>query len=148
VSCAFAASIAHALWTKHDATAISEIFTEDIVFEDVPFGMTFHGYDGVTRWLERVLAGIPDFAEEITDVLDGCPDVIVKHCTFSATFRDYKTFPDRNVEKAFSLPGLSVITMRVIVARWIFDRMKVRSMATLTVLGGVRRGRCRRRGAG
>jgi crotonobetainyl-CoA:carnitine CoA-transferase CaiB-like acyl-CoA transferase len=39
-------------------------------------------------------------------------------------------------------------SLPVTVARWIFDRMKVRSMAALTVLGGVRRSRCKRRGAG
>ena len=107
-----AASIAHTLWTEHDATAIAKIFTDDVVYQDVAFDMTFHGHDGVAQYLERILAGIPDFTEEITDVLDVCPGVIVARWTYSGTFRDDRTFPGKKIEKAFALPGTSVITMR------------------------------------
>jgi hypothetical protein len=107
-----ATSIAHTLWTEHDASAISKIFTDDVVYHDVAFDLTFHGHDGVAQYLQRILASMPDFVLELTGVIDVCPGVIVTHWINSGTFRDDKTFADRKLEKAFSLPGTSVITMR------------------------------------
>jgi hypothetical protein len=107
-----AASIAHTLWTEHDASAVSRIFTDDVVYHDAAFDMTFHGHAGVAQYLQRILASMPDFTVELTGVIDVCPGVIVAHWINSGTFRDYKTFADRKLEKAFSLPGTSVITMR------------------------------------
>jgi hypothetical protein len=68
-----AQSIAGRIWTQHDPTAIREIFTSDVVYADVPWDYTFNGHQAVLDYFNRVLLGIPDFVEEISEVIDVRP---------------------------------------------------------------------------
>jgi hypothetical protein len=98
-------SIAVRLWSKHDASSIPEIFTRDATYEDVAWGYTLQGHDGILEYFSKVTAGIPDFVEEIDEVIDVSDGVIVSRWHYSGTF----TSPQ--ITKAFRLPGFSVITM-------------------------------------
>lgn len=105
-----AASVGHAIadriWTQHDASAIEQIFTDDVVYADVAWGYEMHGHDGVRTYLTKVLEGIPDFGEEVLDVLDVRPGVVVTRWHY------FGTFSSPLITKRFDLPGTSVITLR------------------------------------
>jgi SnoaL-like domain len=62
--------------------ALPQIFTDDVLYQEVGFEMTFHGHEGVRQYFRRVLLGIPDFTEELTKVIDVRPAVIVAQWTY------------------------------------------------------------------
>lgn len=100
-----AESIAVRLWTKHDASSIPEIFTEDAIYRDVAWDYTLQGHDEILDYFSKVTAGIPDFVEEIDEVIDVRAGVIISRWHYAGTF----TSPQ--ITKSFRLPGVSVITM-------------------------------------
>jgi hypothetical protein len=105
VAAEVAQAIAGRLWTQHDSSVIPDLFTEDASYRDVAWDYTLHGHDEIRGYFTKVTAGIPDFVEELDEVLDIRPGVIVSRWHYSGTF----TSPD--ITKAFRLPGMSVITL-------------------------------------
>jgi steroid delta-isomerase-like uncharacterized protein len=53
-------------WSSHDLDRLLPLFTDDVVFEDVAQGAVHRGKDGLRAFAERVFAGFPDVALELT----------------------------------------------------------------------------------
>lgn len=54
-----------AAWTAHDAEALAALFTADGLYEDLAFGASYQGPDGVAEWMMRTLAFLPDASIEL-----------------------------------------------------------------------------------
>jgi steroid delta-isomerase-like uncharacterized protein len=49
---------------SHDIEKVPALLTDDVVIEDVPFGMVMKGKDGVKQAYTNFIAAIPDFKKE------------------------------------------------------------------------------------
>ncbi|MGW4339799.1 nuclear transport factor 2 family protein [Rhodococcus koreensis] len=103
---AVAHSIASRLWTEHSLDAIDDIFTDDVEYRDIAFKMSFNGKSEVQTYLDSVIGSMPDFKEEIDEVLDIGPGIIVTKWHYGGTY-----VADAERHNVW-LPGVSVIHMR------------------------------------
>jgi steroid delta-isomerase-like uncharacterized protein len=58
-----AASIAQAwtdAWNSHDSAQVASLFTPDGMYEDLAFGLTAHGADGITKFADGFFKAAPD----------------------------------------------------------------------------------------
>jgi steroid delta-isomerase-like uncharacterized protein/uncharacterized protein (TIGR02118 family) len=53
-------------WSSHDMDRLLDLFTEDVVYEDVTMGAVNHGKDQLRRFGEGIFAGLPDVTFEVT----------------------------------------------------------------------------------
>jgi steroid delta-isomerase-like uncharacterized protein len=61
-----------AAWSAHDVDRLLRLFTDDIVYEDVPMGVTRRGTRDVRAFVEEVLSRFPDIQFELrSSVSDG-----------------------------------------------------------------------------
>jgi steroid delta-isomerase-like uncharacterized protein len=49
-----------AAWNAHDPAAMAVLFTDDGLYEDLAFGASFTGKDGVAEWVTTTTSFIPD----------------------------------------------------------------------------------------
>jgi steroid delta-isomerase-like uncharacterized protein len=54
-----------AAWNAHDPEKLATYFTDDVVYEDVAFGMTAHGHEELRKMAAGFFAGVPDFKLEV-----------------------------------------------------------------------------------
>ena len=55
-----------AAWSSHDIERVLALFTDDGVYEDVPFGVAVQGRDQRRALANLAFTGIPDFEVEVT----------------------------------------------------------------------------------
>jgi steroid delta-isomerase-like uncharacterized protein len=95
-----------AAWNSHDVERIVPIFTEDVLYEDVPFGAVNHGSAELRKFAAFFIGAVPDLRLELVS-----SSVDQRHGTIewrlSGTDKGvYKT------GKQFSVLGVSVIDVR------------------------------------
>ena len=49
-----------------DVEAVLAVFDDDIVYEDVPFGVSVSGKQNVAGFCGQFMAGVPDFRQDLT----------------------------------------------------------------------------------
>ena len=54
-----------AAWNAHDPAAMTALFTDDGLYEDLAFGASFQGKDGVAEWVTITTSVIPDAAVDL-----------------------------------------------------------------------------------
>jgi steroid delta-isomerase-like uncharacterized protein len=55
-----------AAWSSHDPGNVLALFTDDCVYEDVPFGLVLRGKDALRAFAIGAFAAVPDFTFELT----------------------------------------------------------------------------------
>jgi steroid delta-isomerase-like uncharacterized protein len=55
-----------AAWSSHDPERVLALFTNDCVFEDVPFGVVTRGKEELRSFANGAFAAVPDFKFELT----------------------------------------------------------------------------------
>jgi steroid delta-isomerase-like uncharacterized protein len=93
-------------WNAHDADSVASFYTDDVVYEDVTYGMVAHGHAEMRKLAANFFATVPDLKLEVVhSSLEngrGCVEWV-----FSGTdVGIYKT------GKKFSVRGASVFEMR------------------------------------
>jgi len=54
-----------AAWNTHDADKVASLYTDDVVYEDVPFGLIAHGHSEMRKLAADFFAGVPDLKLEV-----------------------------------------------------------------------------------
>jgi len=93
-------------WNAHDPDAVASFYTDDVVYEDVAFGMVAHGHAEMRKLAADFFAAVPDMKLELVstnvDKNHGATEWV-----FSGTDAGlYKT------GKKFSVRGASLFEMR------------------------------------
>ena len=53
-------------WSSHDPERVLALFTDDCVYEDVPFGVVTRGKEELRSFANGAFAAVPDFKVELT----------------------------------------------------------------------------------
>jgi len=95
-----------AAWNSHDPDKMLQLFTDDVFYEDVPFGEVSHGSAELRKFFLSEIEGIPDLELKLSRAsIHGGHGTI--EWMFSGTDKGvFKT------GKKFSVRGVSVIDMR------------------------------------
>jgi steroid delta-isomerase-like uncharacterized protein len=93
-------------WNSHNPDAVVAVFTEDALYEDVPFGLVNRGVDQIRAFAEFFFTVVPDLQIELVNSsLKGGHGTI--EWVFSGTDQGiYKT------GKKFAVRGVTVIEVR------------------------------------
>ena len=54
-----------AAWNAHDADQVASFYTDDVVYEDVAFGLKAHGHSEMRKLAADFFAGVPDLKLEV-----------------------------------------------------------------------------------
>src|ERR1051325_5203191 len=54
-----------AAWNAHDPDRVASFFTDDVLYEDVAFGIKSHGHDELRNMAAGFFASVPDFKLEV-----------------------------------------------------------------------------------
>ena len=54
-----------AAWNTHDADKVASFYTDDVVYEDVAFGLKAHGHAEMRKLAADFFAGVPDLKLEV-----------------------------------------------------------------------------------
>ncbi len=54
-------------WNSHDVERILAVFTPDVIYEDVPFGVVNHGAAELRAFASGFIAAVPDFRLELVN---------------------------------------------------------------------------------
>lgn len=54
-----------AAWNAHDPDRVTSFFTEDVLYEDVAFGLKAHGHAELRKMAVDFFTGVPDFKLEV-----------------------------------------------------------------------------------
>lgn len=95
-----------AAWNSHRPDEMLALFTDDVVYEDVAFGVVNHGKAEVRKFASEEFEGVPDLELKLlrADIRSGHGTI---EWTFSGTDKGvFKT------GKKFSVRGVSVIDLR------------------------------------
>jgi steroid delta-isomerase-like uncharacterized protein len=95
-----------AAWNSHDPDKMLSLSTDDIFYEDVPFGEVSHGSAELRKFYLSEIEGVPDLELKLerSSIHDGHGTI---EWTFSGTDKGvFKT------GKKFSVRGVSVIDLR------------------------------------
>jgi len=95
-----------AAWNSHDVEKVVNVFTEDVMYEDVPFGEVNHGRAELRKFVASEFDAVPDLKVELeSSSVQGSHGSI--QWVFSGTDKGiYKT------GKTFKVRGASVITLK------------------------------------
>jgi steroid delta-isomerase-like uncharacterized protein len=55
-----------AAWSSHDPERVLALFTDDCVYEDVPFGVVPHGKEELRAFANAAFDAVPDLAFQLT----------------------------------------------------------------------------------
>jgi steroid delta-isomerase-like uncharacterized protein len=55
-----------ATWSSHDLDQVLALYTDDCIYEDVPFGAINHGKEELRSFGDGIISGFPDVAFEMT----------------------------------------------------------------------------------
>ena len=95
-----------AAWNAHDADKVASLYTDDVVYEDVAFGMVAHGHDELQKMAAGFFAGVPDFKLEIVSKTSMGNHGSVEWVFSGTDVGLYKT------GKKFSVRGASIYELR------------------------------------
>ena len=54
-----------AAWNAHDADKVASFYTDDVVYEDVAFGLKAHGHEELRKMARDFFAAVPDLKLEV-----------------------------------------------------------------------------------
>ncbi|HZQ69183.1 MAG TPA: nuclear transport factor 2 family protein [Terriglobales bacterium] len=95
-----------AAWNAHDADKIASLYTDDVIYEDVTFGLVAHGQPELRKMAASFFAGVPDFKLEIVSSTSMGNRGSVEWVFSGTDVGLYKT------GKKFSVRGASVYELR------------------------------------
>jgi steroid delta-isomerase-like uncharacterized protein len=95
-----------AAWNAHDADKIASLYTDDVIYEDVTFGLVAHGQPELRKMAATFFAGVPDFKLEIVSSTSMGNRGSVEWVFSGTDVGLYKT------GKKFSVRGASVYELR------------------------------------
>ena len=95
-------------WNTGDAGAMSELFTENGVYQDFAFQAQVEGREGVTAWVELTVQNIPDAQGKIIEAFRTGDRIAVKW-TFSGT--PERMGPVKGTGASFAVPAVSVFEL-------------------------------------
>lgn len=94
-------------WTSHDVEAVSRLFTEDCVYEDVPTGTVNRGKEALRAFAQFFLTVAPDFGVELSGHFENTRWA-AGEWTMSGTQKgDMPNLPATG--KAFSIRGATIL---------------------------------------
>ncbi len=95
-----------AAWNSHDVEKLVAVFTEDVIYEDIPFGEVNHGRAELRKFAASEFEAVPDLKVELeSSSIQGSHGTI--EWIFSGTDKGiYKT------GKKFSVRGTSIIGLK------------------------------------
>jgi len=56
-----------AAWSSHDPDRVLALFTDDCVYEDVPFGVVIHGKEELRAFATAAFDAVPDLTFQLTN---------------------------------------------------------------------------------
>jgi steroid delta-isomerase-like uncharacterized protein len=95
-----------AAWNAHDADKVASLYTEDVVYEDVAFGMVAHGRAEMRKMAADFFASVPDFKLEVVSNTSAGNRGSVEWVFSGTDVGLYKT------GKKFSVRGASIYELR------------------------------------
>jgi steroid delta-isomerase-like uncharacterized protein len=95
-----------AAWNAHDADKIASLYTDDVIYEDVTFGLVAHGQPELRKMAASFFAAVPDFKLEIVSSTSMGNRGSVEWVFSGTDVGLYKT------GKKFSVRGASVYEVR------------------------------------
>jgi steroid delta-isomerase-like uncharacterized protein len=95
-----------AAWNAHDADKVASLYTEDVIYEDVAFGLAAHGRTELRKMAADFFANIPDLKLEIVRTTSSDNGGSVEWVFSGTDMGLYKT------RKKFSVRGASVYEIR------------------------------------
>ena len=95
-----------AAWNAHDANKVASFYTDDVVYEDVAFGLTAHGHAEMRKLAADFFAGVPDLKLEVVSNTSMGNRGSVEWVFSGTDVGLYKT------GKKFSVRGASVYQLR------------------------------------
>jgi steroid delta-isomerase-like uncharacterized protein len=100
-----------AAWASGDPTQIAATYTGDAVFEEVPLGVTTHGQDELSSYLQGLKSAFPDFSLVVTDgfVTD---DRAAAQWVVTGTYTGQFPGLPPGTGQHFSLRGASVLELK------------------------------------
>jgi steroid delta-isomerase-like uncharacterized protein len=95
-----------AAWNAHDADKVASLYTDDVVYEDVAFGMVAHGHAEMRKMAAGFFTSVPDFKLEIVSKTSTGNRGSVEWVFSGTDVGLYKT------GKKFSVRGASIYEVR------------------------------------
>jgi len=95
-----------AAWNAHDADKVASLYTDDVIYEDVPFGLTARGHVELRKMAADFFASIPDLKLEVVNITSMGDRGSVEWVFSGTDVGLYKT------RKKFSVRGASTYEMR------------------------------------
>jgi len=95
-----------AAWNAHDADKVASLYTDDVVYEDVAFGIIAHGHNEMRKMAADFFSGVPDFKLEIVSKTSMGSHGSVEWVFSGTDVGLYKT------GKKFSVRGASIYELR------------------------------------
>ena len=95
-----------AAWNAHDADKVASLYTEDVIYEDVPFGLIAHGHAEMRKMAADFFASVPDLKLEVVSNTSMGNRGSVEWAFSGTDVGLYKT------GKKFSVRGTSVYELR------------------------------------
>jgi steroid delta-isomerase-like uncharacterized protein len=95
-----------AAWNAHDADKVASLYTDDVVYEDVAFGMVAHGHEEMRKMAAGFFASVPDFKLEVVSKTSMGNRGSVEWVFSGTDVGLYKT------GKKFSVRGASIYELR------------------------------------
>ena len=95
-----------AAWNAHDADKVASLYTDDVIYEDVPFGLVARGHAEMRKMAADFFASIPDLKLEVVSSTSVGNRGSVEWIFSGTEMGLYKT------GKKFSVRGASVYAVR------------------------------------
>src|SRR5581483_4985336 len=95
-----------AAWNAHDADKVASLYTDDVIYEDVTFGLVAHSQTELRKMAANFFAAVPDFKLEIVSSTSMGNRGSVEWVFSGTDVGLYKT------GKKFSVRGASVYELR------------------------------------
>jgi len=95
-----------AAWNAHDADKVASLYTDDVIYEDVTFGLIAHGSAEMRKFAADFFAGVPDLKLEVVSNTSMGNHGSVEWVLSGTDVGLYKT------GKKFSVRGASVYELR------------------------------------
>jgi len=100
-----------AAWSSHDVDQVLALFTDDCVYEDVPFGIVTRGKDELRAFAAGAFAAVPDLAFQLTTRFAAGTFGIIEW-TMSGTHQgDFPGLPATGKQFA-SIRGATIVELR------------------------------------
>ena len=93
-------------WTDHNKDAVGDVFTDDIQYRDVPYGLQYNGHTEMLEFLQDCTKAIPDFSMEVKDSMK------VGEHQIAVEWEYWGTFTLGEARKKFRSEAQSVIDVR------------------------------------